>query len=230
LLELLKEDLKTVFERDPAARSVLEILFCYPGFHALLFYRLAHALWVRNWHFLGRLTSHVGRFFTGIEIHPGASIGRRFFIDHGMGVVIGETTEIGDGCTLYHGVTLGGTSWAKEKRHPTLGNNVVIGAGAKVLGPFKVGDNSKIGSNSVVVKEVPANSTVVGVPGRVVYANGVRSVERQDLEHGQLPDPGAQALHCLFDRLNALEGRVREIEGEEQASEQSAAPAQQKGA
>lgn len=230
MLELLKEDLKTVFERDPAARSVLEILFCYPGFHALLFYRLAHALWVRNWHFLGRLTSHLGRFFTGIEIHPGASIGRRFFIDHGMGVVIGETTEIGDGCTLYHGVTLGGTSWAKEKRHPTLGNNVVIGAGAKVLGPFKVGDNSKIGSNSVVVKEVPANSTVVGVPGRVVYANGVRSVERQDLEHGQLPDPGAQALHCLFDRLNALEGRVREIEGEEQASEQSAASAQQKGA
>lgn len=228
LLELLKEDLKTVFERDPAARSSLEILFCYPGFHALLFYRLAHALWLRKWYFLGRFISHVGRFFTGIEIHPGARIGRRFFIDHGMGVVIGETTEIGDGCTLYHGVTLGGTSWAKEKRHPTLGNNVVVGAGAKVLGPFKVGDNSKIGSNSVVVKEVPVNSTVVGVPGRVVYANGVRNVEKQDLEHGQLPDPGAQALHCLFDRLNSLETRVQKLTGEGSVSEQVAETSQQK--
>jgi len=229
LLELLKEDLKTVFERDPAARSAVEILFCYPGFHALLFYRLAHALWVRKWYFLGRLTSHIGRFVTGIEIHPGAQIGRRFFIDHGMGVVIGETTEIGNDCTLYHGVTLGGTSWAKEKRHPTLGNNIVVGAGAKVLGPFKVGDNSKIGSNSVVVKEVPANSTVVGVPGRVVYANGVRNVERQDLEHGQLPDPGAQALQCVFDRLNTLENRLQELEGEAEANEQPARTAQQKG-
>ncbi len=224
MLELLKEDLRTVFERDPAARSVVEILFCYPGFHALLFYRLAHALWVRKWFFLGRFTSHLGRFFTGIEIHPGARIGHRFFIDHGMGVVIGETTEIGDGCTLYHGVTLGGTSWAKEKRHPTLGENVVVGAGAKILGPFKVGDNSKIGSNSVVVKEVPANSTVVGVPGRLVYANGVRSTERLDLEHGKLPDPGDQALHCLFDRLNALENRVQELCCPEDAKEQ--APAQ----
>ena len=229
MLELLKEDLKTVFERDPAARSAVEILFCYPGFHALLFYRLAHALWVRKWYFLGRLTSHIGRFVTGIEIHPGAQIGRRFFIDHGMGVVIGETTEIGNDCTLYHGVTLGGTSWAKEKRHPTLGNNIVVGAGAKVLGPFKVGDNSKIGSNSVVVKEVPANSTVVGVPGRVVYANGVRNVERQDLEHGQLPDPGAQALQCVFDRLNTLENRLQELEGEAEANEQPARTAQQKG-
>lgn len=227
LLELLKEDLKTVFERDPAARSAVEILFCYPGFHALLFYRLAHALWLRKWYFLGRLTSHIGRFFTGIEIHPGARIGRRFFIDHGMGVVVGETTEIGDGCTLYHGVTLGGTSWAKEKRHPTLGNNVVVGAGAKVLGPFKVGDNSKIGSNSVVVKEVPVNSTVVGVPGRVVYANGTRNVEKQDLEHGQLPDPGAQALHCLFDRLNALETQVQELTGGGSVKEQAAEASQQ---
>ena len=227
LLELLKEDLKTVFERDPAARSALEILFCYPGFHALLFYRLAHALWLRKWYFLGRLISHIGRFFTGIEIHPGARIGRRFFIDHGMGVVVGETTEIGDGCTLYHGVTLGGTSWAKDKRHPTLGNNVVVGAGAKVLGPFKVGDNSKIGSNSVVVKEVPVNSTVVGVPGRVVYANGMRNVEKQDLEHGQLPDPGAQALHCLFDRLNALETRVQELTGEGSANEPAGKTSQQ---
>ncbi len=228
MLELLKEDLKTVFERDPAARSALEILFCYPGFHALLFYRLAHALWRRKWYFLGRLTSHIGRFFTGIEIHPGARIGRRFFIDHGMGVVIGETTEIGDDCTLYHGVTLGGTSWAKEKRHPTLGNNVVVGAGAKVLGPFKVGDNSKIGSNSVVVKEVPVNSTVVGVPGRVVYANGVRNVEKQDLEHGQLPDPGAQALQCLFDRLNSLETRVQELTEEGSAAEPDAETSRQK--
>lgn len=213
VFQTLKEDIKTVFERDPAVRSVPEILFCYPGFHALLFYRLAHALWVRNCRFLARFLSHVGRVTTGIEIHPGARIGRRFFIDHGMGVVIGETAEIGDDCTLYHGVTLGGTSWAKEKRHPTLGNNIVIGAGAKVLGPFKVGDNSKIGANSVVVREVPANSTVVGIPGRVVYANGEKVGTQFDLEHGQLPDPEGKAMSCMFDQLRALERRVRELEG-----------------
>jgi serine O-acetyltransferase len=151
-------------------------------------------------------------------------IGRRFFIDHGMGVVIGETTEIGDDCTLYHGVTLGGTSWAKEKRHPTLGNNVIVGAGAKILGPFRVGDNSKIGSNSVVVKEVPDNSTVVGVPGRAVYSNGRRVEQFVDLEHGQLPDPEEQAIHCLFDRLQSLEKRVQELEGGESAAVQGESP------
>lgn len=208
MIATLKEDMRVVFERDPAVRSVLEIVFCYPGFHAVLFYRLGHGLWKRNFFFLARLVSHLGRFFTGIEIHPGAKIGRGFFIDHGMGVVIGETAEIGENCTLYHGVTLGGTSWAKEKRHPTLGNNVVVGSGAKILGPFKVGDNSKIGSNSVVVKEVPPNSTVVGVPGRIVMTEGQKPEERTDLEHGKLPDPEAKAIACLFDQIRALERKV----------------------
>jgi len=206
-----KDDLKAVFERDPAVRSAVEVFFCYPGFHAVMFHRLAHALWIRKFYFFGRLVSHLGRFLTGIEIHPGAKIGRGFFIDHGMGVVIGETAEIGDNCTLYHGVTLGGTSWAKEKRHPTLGNNVVIGSGAKVLGPFKVGDNAKIGSNSVVVKEVPANSTVVGIPGKVVILDDKKVDERPSLEHGQLPDPEGKAIACLFDQIRSLEGRVSEL-------------------
>ena len=211
MIATLKEDMRVVFERDPAVRSVLEIIFCYPGFHAVLFYRLGHALWRRKFYFLARLVSHVGRFFTGIEIHPGAKIGRGFFIDHGMGVVIGETAEIGENCTLYHGVTLGGTSWAKEKRHPTLGNNVVVGSGAKILGPFTVGDNSKIGSNSVVVKEVPPNSTVVGVPGRIVMTEGQKPEERTDLEHGKLPDPEAKAIACLFDQIRALERKVQAL-------------------
>jgi len=204
----LREDIQAVFERDPAVRSVIEVVLCYPGFHAMLFYRLAHALWERQLFLLGRFVSHLGRFFTGIEIHPGATIGKGFFIDHGMGVVIGETAEIGDNCTLYHGVTLGGTSWAKEKRHPTLGDNVVIGSGAKVLGPFKVGDNSKIGSNSVVVKEVPENSTVVGIPGKIVISEGKKSDQKTDLEHGQLPDPQAKAIACLFEQIQALEMRL----------------------
>ena len=150
MLAFLKDDIRAVFDRDPAVRSIFEVIFCYPGFHAMLFYRFSHWLWNKNRTFMGRFVSHLGRFFTGIEIHPGAKIGRGFFIDHGMGVVIGETAEIGENCTLYHGVTLGGTSWAKEKRHPTLGNNVVVGSGAKILGPFNVGDDSKIGSNSVI--------------------------------------------------------------------------------
>jgi len=209
VFETLKEDLKVVFDRDPAVRGKLEICFCYPGFHAILLHRLAHALWRRKFYFLGRLTSHFSRFCTGIEIHPGAKIGKGFFIDHGMGVVIGETAEIGDNCTLYHGVTLGGTSWAKEKRHPTLGNNVGVGSGAKILGPFTVGDNSKIGSNSVVVREVPPNSTVVGVPGRIVLSDGQKAEDRADLEHGRLPDPEAKAISCLFDQIRALEAKVK---------------------
>jgi len=228
VIQTLKEDLKVVFERDPAVRSVFEILFCYPGFHALLFYRLAHGLWRRNFFFLGRLLSHMGRFFTGIEIHPGARIGRGFFIDHGMGVVIGETAEIGDNCTLYHGVTLGGTSWAKEKRHPTLGDNVVIGSGAKVLGPFRVGDNSKVGSNSVVVKEVPDNSTVVGVPGRMVLAAGQKvDSARADLEHGELPDPVAKAVSCLFDQIRTLEGKLQDLTEEQVRLRKQLADAEQ---
>ncbi|WP_305041942.1 serine O-acetyltransferase [Geoalkalibacter sp.] len=211
MLETLREDIKAVFDRDPAVRSVAEVIFCYPGFHAMLFYRVAHSLWQRKFYFLGRFVSHLGRFFTGIEIHPGARIGKGFFIDHGMGVVIGETAEIGENCTLYHGVTLGGTSWAKEKRHPTLGNNVIIGSGAKVLGPFTVGENSKIGSNSVVVKEVPPNSTVVGVPGRMVISGGQKVEDRVDLEHDKLPDPEAKAIACLFDQVRALERKVKEL-------------------
>lgn len=210
----LKEDLRVVFERDPAVRSVFEIIFCYPGFHAMLFYRWSHWLWTHQLKFLGRLVSHFGRFLTGIEIHPGATIGRGFFIDHGMGVVIGETAEIGENCTLYHGVTLGGTSWAKEKRHPTLGDNVVIGAGAKILGPFKVGDDSKIGSNSVVVKEVPATATVVGIPGRVVISGEKRV--GVDLQHDKLPDPVAKAVSCVFDQLHRLEDRVEKLQAEQQ--------------
>lgn len=210
----LKEDLKVVFERDPAVRSVFEIIFCYPGFHALIFYRMSHWLWRNQMKFLGRFLSHIGRFLTGVEIHPGATIGSGFFIDHGMGVVIGETAEIGDNCTLYHGVTLGGTSWAKEKRHPTLGDNVVIGAGAKILGPFTLGDHSKVGSNSVVVKEVPDNATVVGIPGRVVLSGERR--EGVDLQHDKLPDPVAKAVSCVFDQIHRLEGQVEELQKEQQ--------------
>lgn len=215
MFQTLREDFRVVFERDPAVRGVFEILLCYPGFHAVLFYRLAHWFWTRKFYLAGRFTSHVGRFLTGIEIHPGAQIGKGFFIDHGMGVVIGETAEIGENCTLYHGVTLGGTSWAKEKRHPTLGNNVIIGSGAKVLGPFTVGNDSKIGSNSVVVKEVPENSTVVGIPGKVVISAGHKE-SRVDLEHGKLPDPEAKAIECLFDQVRALEKKVKELTAEQE--------------
>lgn len=209
----IREDINSVFERDPAARNALEVLFCYPGLHALWFHRLAHWLWIRDFFFLGRLTSHFGRFFTGIEIHPGARIGRKFFIDHGMGVVIGETAEIGDNVTLYHGVTLGGVSWEKVKRHPTLGDNVVIGSGAKILGPFTVGANSKVGSNSVVVKEVPPNSTVVGIPGRAVM-DTEKTSDRFDLEHGKLPDPEAKAISCLFDQIQELERKLKIVTAE----------------
>ena len=164
----LREDIKCVFERDPAARHTLEIITCYPGVHALLLHRLSHRLWNLKLKWIARLLSNLGRFLTGIEIHPGAKIGRRFFIDHGMGVVIGETSEIGDDCTLYHGVTLGGTSWKKGKRHPTLENNIIIGAGAKVLGPINIGENARIGSNAVVVNNVSSGATIVGVPGRPI--------------------------------------------------------------
>jgi len=213
MISHLKEDLRAVFDRDPAVRNVFEIIFCYPGFHAMLFYRFSHWLWGNQFFLLGRFVSHLGRFFTGIEIHPGAKIGRSFFIDHGMGVVIGETAEIGDNCTLYHGVTLGGTTWAKEKRHPTLGDNVVVGSGAKILGPFTVGDNSKVGSNSVVVKEVPANATVVGIPGRVVISG--ETPTGMDLEHNKLPDPVAKAVNCMMDQISRLEDQVKKLKDEQ---------------
>ncbi len=226
VFETIREDINSVFDRDPAARSVLEIIFCYPGLHAVWIYRIAHWFWTRDLYFLGRFTSHIGRFLTGIEIHPGAKIGHKFFIDHGMGVVIGETAEIGDNVTLYHGVTLGGVTWDKVKRHPTVEDNVVIGSGAKVLGPFTVGRGAKIGSNSVVVKEVPENATVVGIPGRAVMQQEERSAEtRPDLEHGNLPDPEAKAISCLFDQIRALEKKVQDLTTRLEAKEAEPEPA-----
>lgn len=211
MFRTIKEQVDTIFREDPAAKSVLEILLCYPGFHAVLLHRLAHKFYRWNIPVIARVMSQVSRFFTGIEIHPGARIGRRFFIDHGMGVVIGETTEIGDDVLLYQGVTLGGTGKEKGKRHPTIGNNVVIGTGAKVLGNIRIGDHVKIGAGSVVVHPVPDHSTVVGVPGRVVR-RGTDVPESEDvLEHGRLPDPEAQAIDELAQRLEQLEAAVRTL-------------------
>lgn len=214
----LKRDLDVVLERDPAARSRLEVILCYPGFHALLWHRLAHWLYKRGWLLLARLVSQINRTLTQIEIHPGAEIGEGFFIDHGAGVVIGETTIIGNNVTLYQGVTLGGTGKEKGKRHPTIGNNVVISTGAKVLGSITIGDNVRIGAGSVVLKDVPPNCTVVGVPGRVVVRNGarVKVVEEVDLNHHLLPDPIAEAMQALQNRINSLEERLQELEKEAQ--------------
>ena len=205
----MREDIQTVFARDPAARSLLEVLFCYPGLHALWMHRIAHWLWKHKLRFLGRLVSHISRFLTGIEIHPGAVIGRRLFIDHGAGVVIGETAEVGDDVTLYQGVVLGGTTLERNKRHPTIGNRVIIGAAAVVLGPIEVGDGAMIGANSVVIKPVPPGATVVGIPGRVV---GDRRKPVIDLEHGKLPDPVAEALERLRREQLKLEERLRALE------------------
>jgi serine O-acetyltransferase len=204
----LKEQIDTVFREDPAARSVVEILLCYPGFHAVMAHRLAHKLYRWKVPLAPRLVSQISRFLTGIEIHPGATIGRRFFIDHGMGVVIGETTVIGADVLLYQGVTLGGTGNEKGKRHPTLGDGVVVGTGAKVLGNIRIGDHVKIGAGSVVVRPVPDNSTVVGVPGRVVRTRGG---ENGVLDHGMLPDPEGQAIDDLASRVAELEGMLRQL-------------------
>lgn len=216
LVKSIQKDIETIYARDPAAVSTVEIFLAYPGFHARQFHRLAHALYQQHVPVLPRLVSHAGRFLTGIEIHPGAKIGEGFFIDHGMGVVIGETAEIGDNVMLYQNVTLGGTSTQKVKRHPTLGNNVVVGAGAHVIGAITVGDNVRIGSGSVVVKPVPPNSTVVGVPGRVVArvdpANG--TVEK-------LPDPEAEAIHCLHRKITELENRIGALESGDGADRKS---------
>ena len=209
LFKTLREDIQTVFTKDPAARNVLEVISCYPGLHALWFHRLAHSLWGHKFRFPARLVSNISRFLTGIEIHPGAKIGRRFFIDHGAGVVIGETTEIGDDVLMYQGVVLGGTSLEKTKRHPTIGNNVIIGAGAITLGAITVGDGARIGSGSVVVNSVPPETTVVGIPGRVVEDH---RKPVSDLEHGRLPDPVAKAIRLVLQEQDKLEERLKKIE------------------
>src|SRR5499433_2972528 len=211
MLAKLRRDIQAVRERDPAARSTVEVLLCYPGVHALVFHRFAHAVWRRGWFVSARLVSHVARFLTGIEIHPAAKLGPGLFIDHGMGVVIGETAEVGENVTLLQGVTLGGTSLKREKRHPTLGDNVVVGAGAKIIGGFTIGEGSRIGAGSVVVREVPPNSVVVGVPGRVTYRDGQRVTGEIDLNQTDLPDPVAKAIEQLIERLRRLEVEVEEL-------------------
>lgn len=216
----IRRDIKAVLDRDPAARNGVEVLLCYPGFHAVVIHRLAHWLWVRRRFLLARLISQLARNLTGIEIHPGAKIGQGLFIDHGMGVVIGETAEVGDNVTIYQGATLGGTGKEKGKRHPTVGDNVVISAGAKVLGGFTVGDNAKIGAGAVVVRPVPANTTVVGVPGRVVVYNGVRV--GHELDHGNVPDPEAEMLKCMLRTIETLERKIERMEQEISASRGSA--------
>ncbi|MGH7390090.1 MAG: serine O-acetyltransferase [Candidatus Rokuibacteriota bacterium] len=210
MFDMIRRDVRAVLERDPAARSSLEVLLCYPGVHALAVHRLAHRLWTGGWRTPARFLSHVTRFLTGIEIHPAARLGPGLFIDHGMGVVIGETAEVGENVTLLQGVTLGGTSLKREKRHPTLGDNVVVGAGAKVIGAFKIGAGSRIGSGSVVVREVPPNSVVVGVPGRVTYRDGQR-VDAIDLNQADLPDPVARMVEQLVDRVRELEGEIEAL-------------------
>jgi len=209
LFKTVREDIQTVFAEDPAASSMLEVIFCYPGLHALWFHRLAHFLWGHKLRFLARFVSHISRFLTGIEIHPGARIGRRFFIDHGAGVVIGETAEVGDDVLMYQGVVLGGTTLKKGKRHPTIGNNVVLGTGAVALGAITIGDGARIGSGSVVVKSVPPGATVVGIPGRIVEDSHKPLL---DLEHGQLPDPVAEAIRLVLGEQEKLGERLKKLE------------------
>ena len=231
----IREDIACVFERDPAARSTWEVITCYPGFHALLIHRLAHRLWRVKLRWLARFVSHVSRFLNGIEIHPGAKVGRRVFIDHGMGVVIGETAELGDDCTLYHGVTLGGTSWNKGKRHPTLERGVVIGAGAKVLGPIVVGEGAKIGSNAVLVKDVPAGATALGIPARVILDEQDKTREEKAAKLGfsayavtakAEDDPLAKAVQGLLDhsvdmdkRIELILNQIEELQAEREESQ-----------
>jgi len=226
MFERVREDIHCVFERDPAARSVFEVMISYPGFHAIRFHRLSHWLWQIRLRLFARVLSSLSRWLTGIEIHPAAVIGRRFFIDHGMGVVIGETARIGDDCTLYHGVTLGGTSWKKGKRHPTLGDNVVVGAGAKVLGPIIIGSGARIGSNAVAVKDVPKGATVVGIPGHIVSQRQLSELtDKEQQRHAiakkigfdaygspqGMPDPVARAIDCVLDHMLVLDARNEKI-------------------
>ena len=220
LWKMMLEDISCVFQRDPAARSTLELITIYPGVHALVLHRLAHTLWRHRLHYGARLLSFIARMLTQIDIHPGATIGRRFFIDHGCGVVIGETSEIGNDVTLYHGVTLGGTSWNAGKRHPTLGDGVVVGAGAKILGPVNIGSNARIAANSVVIEDVTAEMTVVGIPGRMVMPRHQRRITADgiDLDHHRMPDPVGKAISCLLDRIADLELQVARLAGEDAAA------------
>ncbi|MGI6433849.1 MAG: serine O-acetyltransferase [Syntrophomonadaceae bacterium] len=211
MLAILRQEVQVVFERDPAAKSIMEVLFCYPGLHAIIHHRMAHFFYRRRMFFIARLISHISRFMTGIEIHPGAQIGKGLFIDHGSGVVIGETAEIGDNVTLYQGVTLGGTGKEKGKRHPTIGDQVTISVGAKVLGNIKIGNNAKIGGGSVVLKDVPPDCTVVGVPGRIVVRDGAK-IDQVDLEHHILPDPVADMFTIMQERIDMLEKRIADME------------------
>ena len=212
VLERIREDIQTIFDKDPAARSVLEVLICYPGLHAIWLHRIAHALWRKKLYFLGRLLSHINRGLTGIEIHPGASIGRRFFIDHGMGVVIGETSEIGDDVLMYKGAVLGGTTLERKKRHPTIEDDVVIGSNAAVLGAITVGVGAKIGSGAVAIKPVPPGATVVGIPGRIIRDPSAPEHPLVDLRHADLPDPVAEAIRVLLDNVEELEQRTYRME------------------
>ena len=220
----IKQDIQCVFERDPAARNFLEVITSYSGVHAMIFHRINHQLWLLGLKWPARFFAHIARWFTGVEIHPGATIGERFFIDHGMGVVIGETAVIGDDCTLYHGVTLGGTSWKKGKRHPTLGDNVVVGAGAKVLGPIELGDGVRVGSNAVVVKDVATNLTVVGIPGRIVaQASEPKDTDDQRKKfaqkigfdaygmHNDMPDPVVNAIDSMLDHIHAMDEHMQQM-------------------
>lgn len=217
----IREDIYCIFERDPAARNVFEIVTTYPGVHAIAIHRLGHWLWGNGFKWLARVLSNVARLFTGIEIHPGATIGRRFFIDHGMGVVIGETAEIGDDCTLYHGVTLGGTSWQKGKRHPTLGNDVVVGAGAKILGPITLANGARVGSNAVVVKDVPEGATVIGIPGKIVTPRNLNEKRREEIAQKMgfdaygatqdMPDPVANTLNRILDHIHLMDERTDKL-------------------
>lgn len=222
MFDRLKEEINCVFERDPAAQGVLEVITAYPGLHAIMLHRISHSLWRSRLKWAGRFLSHITRWLTGVEIHPGAMIGKRLFIDHGMGIVIGETSTVGDDCTLYHGVTLGGTTWRKGKRHPSLGNGVVVGAGAKILGPVKVGDKARIGSNSVVLKDVPSGATVVGIPGHVVSAKDKKiSPHREAIANkigfdaygatADMPDPVADAINRMLDHIHIMDKQLESI-------------------
>lgn len=223
IVSQLKEDIYSIFERDPAARNVFETVTCYPGLHAIIFHRMSHRLWGLGLKWAARFLAHIGRWLTGIEIHPGAKIGRRFFIDHGVGVVVGETAEIGDDVTLYQGVTLGGTSSSKGKRHPTLGNGVVVGAGAKILGPFRVGNDARVGSNAVVLKEIPDGATVIGIPGRIVKRRDDQDEKRQKIAEkmgfdaygltSDMPDPVSHSINTMLDHIHLLDERMDKMCG-----------------